>query len=163
MKDRIKSLKRIPASKLIPHPLNHRTHPDHQKRVLQGLLDDVGWADAVIVRETPEGYQILDGHLRSEMTTGKIPCLVVDLSDDEANLLLATHDHIAGMAGTDQSKLDDLLSELSSKNDDVQSLLDELATKTEEYLLDEGQEFDESCADNVSTVTCPHCGEIFPL
>ena len=163
MKDRIKSLKRIPASTLIPHPLNHRTHPDHQKRVLQGLLEEVGWADALIVRETPEGYHILDGHLRSEMTTGKVPCLVVDLDDHEADLLLATHDHVTGLAGIDQGKLDELLSELSSKNEDVQNLLSELATKTEEYLLDDGQEFDESCADDVATVTCPHCGEIFPL
>lgn len=163
MKDRIKSLKRIPASKLVPHPKNHRTHPDQQKRALQGLLEEVGWADALIVRETKTGYQIIDGHLRQTLTTEKIPCLVVDLTDDEADLLLATHDHITTLAGRDQGKLDDLLAEMSVKHPDVQSLLDDLATKTQDYLLDDGKEFDESCADDVETMTCPHCGQEFPL
>lgn len=163
MKDRIKSLKRIPVSKLVAHPQNHRTHPDQQRRALQGLLNEVGWADALIVRQSEDGYQILDGHLRSEMTSGKIPCLVVDLDDHEANLLLATHDHLTNMAKPDQHKLDDLIAELSSKNEDVQSLLNELTSKTAEFLLDEGQEYDESCADDVAKVECPHCGRIFPL
>lgn len=163
MKDRIKSLKRIPVSKLTAHPQNHRTHPDQQRRALQGLLNEVGWADALIVRETSDGFQILDGHLRSEMTSGKVPCLVFDLDDHEANLLLATHDHLTSMAKPDQLKLDDLISELSSNNPEVQNLLNELSAKTEEFLLDEGQEYDESCADDVMTVTCPHCGRTFPL
>lgn len=101
------------------------------------MLDDVGWADAVIVRETPDGYQILDGHLRTEMTTGKVPCLVVDLDDHEADLLLATHDHVTGLAGIDQSKLDDLLSELSCKNEDVQSLLSELAEQAGSFFAEQ--------------------------
>lgn len=163
MKDRIKTLSRIPASKLVPHPKNHRTHSDHQKRALQGLLDEIGWADALLVRETPDGYQILDGHLRQTMTTEDIPCLVVDLTDDEADLLLVAHDHITGMAGIDQAKLDDLLAELSCQNADVQALLDELSSITDEMLLDEGKDYDESCADDVKTVTCPSCGEIIPV
>jgi len=162
MKDRIKSLKRIPASKLVPHPKNHRVHSDHQKRALQGVLDEIGWSDALIVREHKDGYQILDGHCRSELTTDKIPCLVVDLTDYEAELFLASFDHLSSMAGVDQSKLDELLSELSVKNADVQAMLDDLASKTEELLLDEGKEFVESCADDVATITCPHCGGIFP-
>jgi len=28
--------------------------------------------------------------------------------------------------------------------------------------MDEGQEYDESAADDVKMVTCPHCGEAFP-
>ncbi|MBI1347128.1 hypothetical protein GC163_12660 [bacterium] len=163
MKDRIQSLTRIPATKLVPHPKNHRTHSDHQKRALQGLLDEIGWADALLVRETPAGYQILDGHLRQTMTTEAVPCLVVDLTDAEADLLLVTHDHITGLAGIDQAKLEDLLSELSCQNAEVQALLDELSSQTAEMLLDEGKEYDESCADGVQSVTCPKCGEIIPL
>lgn len=162
MKDRIKTLKRIPVSKLTPHPKNHRQHPEHQKRALSGLLDEIGWTTGLIVRETEDGYQILDGHLRQQMTTGKVPCLVVDLSDQEADLLLASHDAVTGMAIVDQSKLDDLLSTLSAKNPDVQNMLADLASSTQ-LALDEGQEFDESCADDVARVTCPHCGEVFPL
>ncbi|MEZ5945230.1 MAG: ParB N-terminal domain-containing protein [Planctomycetaceae bacterium] len=162
MKDRIKSLRRIPASKLVPHPKNHREHPDRQKRVLSGLLEEIGWTTGLIVRETKAGYQILDGHLRQQMTTGKVPCLVVDLTDDEADLLLASHDAVTGMAEVNQNKLDDLLATLSAKNPDVQEMLEQLATNTS-MALDEGKEFDESCADDVATVTCPSCGEVFPL
>jgi hypothetical protein len=163
MKDRIKKLSRIPANKLVPHPKNHRTHSDHQKRALQGLLDEIGWADALLVRETADGFQILDGHLRQTMTTEDIPCLVVDLTDDEADLLLATHDAITGMAGTDQAKLDELLAEISWANPDVLTLLAELSSITAEMMLDDGKEYDESCANDVKTVTCPACGEIIPV
>jgi len=85
LKDRIKGLERIPARELLPHPKNWRTHPREQRDALRGVLAEVGIADALLVRRTKDGYQILDGHCRAEEAPDvEWPCLVVDLSDAEA-------------------------------------------------------------------------------
>jgi hypothetical protein len=39
---------------------------------MNGILAEIGYADALIARETPKGLMILDGHLRAETTpTGR--------------------------------------------------------------------------------------------
>jgi len=114
LKDRIKGLERIPARDLLPHPQNWRTHPREQRDALRGILADVGIADALLVRETPDGYQILDGHCRAEEAPDvEWPCLVVDLSDAEAEKLLVTHDPIGAMAEADAETLRELLAGVS--------------------------------------------------
>lgn len=61
-RDRIVELRRVPASELIPHPENWRTHPDHQRRILADVLIEVGVADAMIAFERPDGaLQLIDG------------------------------------------------------------------------------------------------------
>ena len=55
IRDRIKELRRVPASELLPNPKNWRTHPVAQQDALRGVLAEVGYADALIARETPEG------------------------------------------------------------------------------------------------------------
>jgi len=54
IRDRIKELRRVPASELLPNPKNWRTHPVAQQDALRGVLAEVGYADALIARETPE-------------------------------------------------------------------------------------------------------------
>lgn len=110
IKDRIKEFKRIKASDLIHDPKNWRIHPQEQKDALKSVLEKVGFADAVLVRETPKGLMLVDGHLRAEMTEDTvIPVLVLDVTEEEAEIILATHDPITQMALTDESKYADLL------------------------------------------------------
>ncbi|MCR5162894.1 MAG: ParB N-terminal domain-containing protein, partial [Thermoguttaceae bacterium] len=92
IKDRIKELRRVPASQLIPNPKNWRTHPEKQKNAIQGVLAEIGYADALIARELPDGsLMLLDGHLRAETTPNQeVPVLVLDLDEAEADKLLAT-------------------------------------------------------------------------
>lgn len=124
LKDRIKALERIKASELLPHPQNWRTHPREQRDALRGILAEVGIADALLVRQTPDGYQILDGHCRAEEAPDvEWPCLVVDLSDAEADKLLATHDPIGAMAEADADTLRELLAGVESKNEAVRELI----------------------------------------
>lgn len=90
IKDRIVELRRVPAKDLIPNPKNWRTHPDNQANALRGLLAEVGFANAVLARETPDGLQLIDGHLRAETTgDGIMPVLVLEFSDEDADKLLA--------------------------------------------------------------------------
>jgi DNA modification methylase len=127
--DRIKTFKRVNVADLIDNPKNWRKHPDAQRNALGGLLESVGWADAVLARETDEGLMLIDGHLRKELAAdSKVPVLVLDVTEAEADLILATHDPLTSMAETDQALLDELVQGLEIDNDETQKMLDELAS-----------------------------------
>ena len=127
--DRIKSLRRVAVADLIDNPRNWRKHPDAQRNALGGLLESVGWADAVLARETDEGLMLIDGHLRKELAAdSKVPVLVLDVTEAEADLILATHDPLTSMAETDQALLDELVQGLDIDNDATQKMLDELVS-----------------------------------
>jgi DNA modification methylase len=144
VRDRIKELRRVPASELIPNPKNWRTHPIAQQDALKGVLAEIGYADALIARETPEGLMLVDGHLRAETTPdAEVPVLVLDINEEEADLMLATLDPLAAMAGRDEGRLDELLSTVSSDNDTVNALLQTLANGYEPLTLIEPQSPDE--------------------
>jgi hypothetical protein len=97
---------------------------------LRGSLSEIGWADAVLARETPAGLMVIDGHARVEIAPdAEIPVLVLDVTEEEAALLLATLDPLAGLAGTDAAKLDDLLSELRPQSEALQQMLAEMREK----------------------------------
>ncbi len=128
IRDRVRELRRVRAGDLLPNPANWRMHPPRQHDALRGILAEVGYADALLVRELPDGkLLLLDGHLRAETTPDMlVPVLVVDLNDAEAALLLAVLDPLSAMAGCNPARLEDLLSGLHTDNPAVQSLLDEL-------------------------------------
>ena len=130
IKDRIKELRRVKASELMPNPKNWRTHPVNQSNALKGILADVGFADAVIARVTADGLMLLDGHLRTEVVAeDEIPVLVVDLTDEEADKVLATLDPLATMATVDQDNLKNLLESIQTEDLAVNKMLTDLADK----------------------------------
>ena len=106
IRDRIVELRRVPARSLIPHPRNWRKHPKAQADALRGVLAEVGYADALIARETADGLQLIDGHLRAETTPDQeVPVLVLDVTEAEADKLLVSLDPLAALAGTDEELL----------------------------------------------------------
>lgn len=129
IRDRVVGLERVRAGDLAPHPKNWRTHPERQSAALQGVLADVGIADACIARRLADGrLQLIDGHLRSSLDPDQVlPVLVLDVDEQEAELLLATLDPIAALAGADRRQLGELLSATVQVNPDVQALLERLA------------------------------------
>jgi hypothetical protein len=129
IKDRVKELRWVKASELIPHPENWREHPPAQQEAMKGVLAEIGFANAVIARETPEGLQLIDGHLRQDImpSSQKIPVLVVDVTDDEANKMLLTLDPMAGMAEPNQALLQGLLERHAFESDAVNELLEQLS------------------------------------
>ncbi len=128
IRDRIKELRRVKASLLRPHPKNWRTHPTAQRDALRGVLAEIGYADALIARQLPDGsLQLIDGHLRAEVTPEhEVPVLVVDLDEQEAAKLLAVHDPLAGLAAANEQMLSELLAEVETGNEALQALLDGL-------------------------------------
>ena len=137
VKDRIKKFIRVPASELIPNPRNWRTHPEGQRKALSGVLDEIGIADAVIARETPEGLQLIDGHLRRDvMHDQNVPVLVLDVTAEEADKLLLTIDPLAAMATQDSENLFNLLDDVRFSDADVNAMLEALANDERQLLPD---------------------------
>ncbi|HYW80668.1 MAG TPA: ParB N-terminal domain-containing protein [Thermoguttaceae bacterium] len=126
IRDRIREFRRIRADLLRPNPKNWRTHPQAQRDAMCGVLAEIGYADALLARELPDGtFELIDGHLRAETTPQmEVPVLILDLTDDEAAKLLALHDPLAALAGTDEDLLTGLLSEVQTDNDALRSVLD---------------------------------------
>ncbi|MDO4582946.1 MAG: ParB N-terminal domain-containing protein [Planctomycetia bacterium] len=133
IKDRIKELRRVPASELLPNPKNWRTHPEAQKNVLQGLLAEVGYADALIAREREDGsLELIDGHLRAETTPQQeVPVLVLDVSEAEADKILATLDPLSAMAGKNEVLLTELIQGIETQSQAVQAMLEKSLTSQE--------------------------------
>jgi hypothetical protein len=128
IRDRIKELRRVPASELIPNPKNWRVHPTAQQDGLRTMLAKVGYADALIARETPEGLMLLDGHLRAETTPdSSVPVLVTDLTEAEADEVLATLDPLASLAETDVVALKALLEGIDRDNENLNTLLEDIS------------------------------------
>jgi DNA modification methylase len=129
IRDRIKALRRVPARELLPNPKNWRSHPPAQRDALQGLLAELGYCDAAIARELPDGrLQLIDGHLRCETTPDmEVPVLVLDVSDAEADKLLVTLDPLAGLAEANREALTALLASVETDSAAVQALLAGLA------------------------------------
>ncbi len=111
---------------LLANPLNWRTHPREQLDALEGLLQQVGYVQRVVVNRRT-GH-LVDGHARVSLALrrheGTIPVLYVDLSEEEERLVLAALDPIGGMAGTDQELLDQLLDGIEAEDAGLQALLD---------------------------------------
>jgi DNA modification methylase len=128
MKDRVKELRRVPASELRANPKNWRRHPPAQEAALRGVLEDIGFADAVIARETPDGLELIDGHLRQEvMGDQPVPVLIVDVTEEEADKLLLTYDPLAMMAHADTDQLLQLLRDTQFADKAVNDMLEAVA------------------------------------
>ena len=103
IRNRIKDHRRVRAGDLIPHELNFRTHPDGQKKALQALYTEVGFARSLLAYELPDGrLKLIDGHLRRDMNPDQeVEVEVLDVNDEEAHKLLLSIDPLAALAQTD--------------------------------------------------------------
>ena len=165
IRDRVKELRRVRASELLPNPRNWRRHPRAQRDALEGMLSEVGYADALLARETPEGLMLVDGHLRAETTPDMtVPVLVLDVKEEEADKLIATLDPLAAMAEADTEALAALVSELGERGDEALSgLLQDLHQIDLGHVPDFEPESIEkqSLLDRNRLIQCPECGHEF--
>lgn len=115
IRDRIKEMRRVPGRELRANPLNFRKHPTQQRSALAGILQQIGISSALIARETPEGLELIDGHLRAEdYGDAEWPVLVLDVTEAEARLLLATLDPLAALAEQDSEALKSLVAGMTA-------------------------------------------------
>ncbi len=83
------------AGELAPNPANWRRHPPSQRAALRALLRQIGYADALLARRLDPDQVV--------------PVLVVDVTAEEADTLLATLDPLAALARPDAPALAALL------------------------------------------------------
>ncbi len=129
-RDRIVELRRVRAGDLRPNAKNWRLHPQNQRTAMRGLLDEIGYASALLARPIGDGQlELVDGHLRAETTPDDIvPVLVLDVTTEEADKLLATLDPLSAMADTDADALAMLLERIETSDEGVATMLGELAS-----------------------------------
>jgi hypothetical protein len=127
IRDRIQDLRRVRAGDLKPSPKNWRRHPEVQRRAMQAALAEIGFADALLVRETDGGLELIDGHLRADLDPEQtVPVLVLDVDEQEAGKLLATLDPLAGMAEADLEALKLLAADLDFQMPDLEMVVTDL-------------------------------------
>jgi hypothetical protein len=118
----------VPPADLVANPLNWRTHPKRQVDALGGLLGEVGWVQRVIVNRTT-GH-VVDGHARVALATTRgeatVPVVYVELTPEEERLVLASLDPIGALAGCSREALDTLLTDVTSDDVTLRSVLDDL-------------------------------------
>jgi hypothetical protein len=119
---------RVRAGDLLPNPANWRRHPERQRAALRGLLKEIGYADALLARRDGGSLVLIDGHLRQSLNPEQVvPVLVLDVTAEEADTLLATLDPLASLAQPDPQALAELLGRVQSSSRAVLDLLEGLA------------------------------------
>ncbi len=112
-RDRVVELVRVRADEIVENDRNYRSHPAEQREALAELIGRLGVASALLAYKSERNngkLTLIDGHLRrADRGTQVWPVLVLDLDDEEADLLLATHDPLTMMARTNGDALEALL------------------------------------------------------
>jgi hypothetical protein len=117
VRNRIKEHRRVRAGDLVPHEFNFRTHPGHQRAALAALYHEVGFARSLLAYELPDGrLKLIDGHLRRDIDPDmEVEVEILDVSEEEARMLLLSIDPLAALAETQEqlrSRLGELVPEV---------------------------------------------------
>ncbi len=110
IRNRIARHVRIRAGDLVPHEFNPRIHTDVQRRALERLYEEIGFARSLLAYSLADGrLKLIDGHLRASMNPDQeVDVEVLDVNDAEARALLLAIDPLAQLAGYDGDALDKL-------------------------------------------------------
>ena len=128
------------------------------------MLARVGWAGALLFNERTG--RLVDGHARKDLPISRdkpLPVLVGSWSDEQERLILLTLDPIGAMAETDADQLEELLSGVSTDDDEfVGDVLDRIRTAAglaaPRREPEEDDEEKPAGGRRPRTVTCPNCG-----
>lgn len=122
---RIVAYRLMPVAEILENPKAWRIHPEAQTRGLRAVLDQVGLVKPLILNERTG--RLVDGKARLDLARRNgqemLPVIIVDLSEEEEALILATLDPLAALAEADGGALEALLAEISIDDGDIQALL----------------------------------------
>ena len=152
IRDRIVELRRVRAGDLAPSPRNWRTHGKIQRAALEGILAEVGYAGALLAREVDGKLELIDGHLRASLDPEQqVPVLVLDVTREESDKLLATLDPIAALASRNDSALKELLAKVETQDAGLATLLEQLGRSYE--AAEESADAEEAARESRATGT----------
>lgn len=133
---------------LLANPENWRIHPRYQREALKGVMQEIGWAQRVIINRTT-GH-LVDGHLRVDLAMEhgqKVPVLYIEVTEEQEQTLLTALDPIAALAAADKPKLKELIKKTAAntQNEGIRDLLQRTAKSNQlviESLRDKEKEQD---------------------
>ncbi len=130
---------RVRAGALVPHELNPRVHSAAQRRALEKLYAEIGFARSLLAYTLPDGrLKLIDGHLRAEMNPEQeVDVEVLDVNDAEARALLLAIDPLAQLAGYESDTLAKLREQAERDFEAVKTLwqtIEEAGRKTKRDL-----------------------------
>ena len=132
-RNRILGLEEHKAGELLDHPLQFKSHPDRQGRVLRGIFDDIGIADALVAYKSKRAKGMLvkiDGHGRAGLDPDQPwPVLILDLTDDEADYLISLLDKSAELSVIDDDLYARALESIVAGDTSVSMLVDEILSE----------------------------------
>src|SRR5262245_9409622 len=130
-RDRYLETVTVRAGDILPHALNPKIHPAQQLEPLGAILEDVGKVDALkAYKSEREGGALVywDGHARMGLRPDEVWRVdVYDISDAEADLLLASFDPVGWEAEQSRAKLESLMQDIQTGNADLMSFLSKQA------------------------------------
>lgn len=118
------------------NPQAWKAHSEDQADTLNALIDQVGWADALLLndRRAGEGWTkaeaiptLLDGHLLKTIGGArqeKVPVLVGHWTPEQERMILLTLDPVQGMADANRQLLIALIGDLQAQNAAVLTVLE---------------------------------------
>ncbi len=146
IRNRIRRHVRVRAGDLVPHELNPRVHSSAQRRALELLYAEIGFARSLLAYELPDGrLKLIDGHLRASMDPEQmVDVEVLDVDAAEARALLLAIDPLAQLAGYEGDTLAALRETVEADSAAVKSLWQALeeASQATRRSLDHAQDRD---------------------
>ena len=115
-----------------PRAARPRRQPQAQRDALRGVLEQVGVADALIAYHSERNggrLTVVDGHLHKHDYDLEWPTLIIDVTDAEADQILASLDPLAAQAEYKKPKVYALLQEVRARSPAVLAMLKDLAKK----------------------------------
>ena len=156
-----------PLERIVPYARNAKVHGEAQVAQLAGMIREFGWTYPILVDE--EGV-ILAGHKRllacERLGLESAPVLVkrgLDRHQKQAYRL--ADNKLTENSAWDEGLLKIEIGELRDAGVDLGLTAfsdEELKTLWDPPLPESFPEYDESVADDVKMLTCPHCGKKFP-
>jgi len=162
------NFKKVFISELSPAKYNPRKDlqpNDPEYQAIKRSIEEFGYVDPVIVNSD---YTVIGGHQRlkvlKELGHAQIDVVVVDIPKIKEKALNIALNKITGE--WDTQRLTDLLGELKADGMDI-SITGFDDAEFDRIIRDMNipeteKEYDESVADDVEMITCPHCGKEFP-
>jgi hypothetical protein len=163
----------VSLTSLVPNPRNPNKHPERQIQILAKIIMNQGWRAPVTV-SLRSGFIVRGGGRYEAAKLMQVDDVPVDYqqyaSDAEEWADLIADNRIAELSQMDTGLLKDILVDMNTGAFDMD--LTGFDDKSLEALMtieggppsgDDMPEHDEHAADGVKTVTCPKCGEEFPV
>lgn len=166
-KNRIIGFKVVKLGDINHNPRQWKTHPDSQKGTLRGILDEVGFAGVPVVYNSVRtgGLTYVDGHGRKETAPDQTTWVAItDLTDEEADFILATFDLISQQALPIPEKFADLMESINTGSEAVQAMLSQAYDRVVLPGLEPPEDpvppedFQEYGEDLETEYCCPKCG-----